>query len=185
MMSVSEQNTTAISDMVYLTGSALSGFILSIKVISVATSPPPPQLHWNRGFFWCEVGFDQIHKFLRRNQRVFLSSSVCQFTLKLDERWASSCYTSHDGGFVETAGCHNRLMLNKALTLDVLKQHKSEKVGIKFIDVTFIVIQDAQRKQSSFSYYYCADTQAANRVASNRNCIYFRNRSGIIQVHHV
>ena len=44
---------------------------------------------------------------------------------------------------METAGCHNRLMLNKALTLDVLKQHKSEKVGIKFIDVTFIVIQDA------------------------------------------
>ena len=61
-------------------------------------------------------------------------------TLKLDERWGS-CYTAHDGGFVKTAVYNNRLMLNKGLTLEVYKQHKSEKVGIKYIEVT--AIQDA------------------------------------------
>ena len=64
----------------------------------------------------------------------------CVFTLKLDERWGS-CYTVHDGGFVKTAGYNNRLMLNKGLTLEVYKEDKAERVGIKFIEVT--VIQDA------------------------------------------
>jgi len=62
------------------------------------------------------------------------------FTLKLNERWGS-CYTAHDGGFVKTAGYNNRLMLNKGLTLEVYKNGNSEKVGIKFVEVT--VIQDA------------------------------------------
>ena len=61
-------------------------------------------------------------------------------TLKLDEHWGS-CYTAHDGGFVKTAVYNNRLMLNKGLTLEVYKQHKGEKVGIKYIEVT--AIQDA------------------------------------------
>ena len=60
-------------------------------------------------------------------------------TLKLDEHWGS-CYTAHDGGFVKTAVYNNRLMLNKGLTLEVYKQDRDERVGIKFIEVT--VIQD-------------------------------------------
>ena len=58
-------------------------------------------------------------------------------TLKLDERWGS-CYTAHDGGFVKTAVFNNRLMLNKGLTLEVYKQNKGEKVGIKYIEVIAI-----------------------------------------------
>ena len=61
-------------------------------------------------------------------------------TLKLDERWGS-CYTAHDGGFLRTAGYNNRLMVNKGLNLEVYKEDKGERVGIKFIDVT--VMQDA------------------------------------------
>ena len=61
-------------------------------------------------------------------------------TLKLDERWGS-CYTAHDGGFVKTAGYNNRLMLSKGLTLEVYKEAKDERVGIKYIEVT--IIQDA------------------------------------------
>ena len=61
-------------------------------------------------------------------------------TLKLNEHWGS-CYTAHDGGFTKTAVYNNRLMLNKGINLEVYKQGKNEKVGIKFIEVT--VIQDA------------------------------------------
>ena len=61
-------------------------------------------------------------------------------TLKLDEHWGS-CYTAHDGGFTKTAVYNNRLMPSKGITLEVYKQGKHEKVGIKFIEVT--VIQDA------------------------------------------
>ena len=61
-------------------------------------------------------------------------------TLKLDERWGS-CYTAHDGGFVNTAGFTKRLMLNKGLTLEVYKANSGEKVGIKYIEVT--ILQDA------------------------------------------
>jgi len=60
-------------------------------------------------------------------------------TLKLDQRWGS-CYTAHDGGFVKTAGYNNRLMLSKGLTLEVYKDHKEERVGIRFIEVT--IFQD-------------------------------------------
>ncbi|XP_078352565.1 uncharacterized protein LOC144637305 [Oculina patagonica] len=60
-------------------------------------------------------------------------------TLKLDERWGS-CYTAHDAGFVKTAVYNKRLMLSKGLYLDVYKEHKAERVGIKFIEVT--IIQD-------------------------------------------
>ena len=56
-------------------------------------------------------------------------------TLKLDERWGS-CLTAHDGGFTKTAVYNNRLILNKGITLEVYKQEKGEKVGIKFIEVT-------------------------------------------------
>ena len=59
-------------------------------------------------------------------------------TLKLDEHWGS-CYTAHDGGFTKTAVYNNRLMPIKGITLEVYKQGKHEKVGIKFIEVTTIL----------------------------------------------
>ena len=62
------------------------------------------------------------------------------FTLKLDERWGS-CYTAHDGGFVRTAGYKNRLVLSKGLALEVYKEHKIERVGIRYIKVA--IKQDA------------------------------------------
>ena len=60
-------------------------------------------------------------------------------TLKLDarENWGS-CYTAQNGGFVNTAGYNNRLVLSKGLTLEVYKDHKEERVGIKFMEVTVI-----------------------------------------------
>ncbi|PFX26700.1 hypothetical protein AWC38_SpisGene8632 [Stylophora pistillata] len=58
-------------------------------------------------------------------------------TLKLDERWGS-CYTAHDGGFVRTAGYNNRLMPSKGLSLELYKDDKEEKVGIRFIKVSLI-----------------------------------------------
>ena len=58
-------------------------------------------------------------------------------TLKLDERWGS-CYTAHDGGFVKTTTFTKRLMLNKGLVLEVYRQSSSEKVGIKYIEVTIL-----------------------------------------------
>ena len=56
-------------------------------------------------------------------------------TLKLNEHWGS-CYTAHDGGFVKTAAYNKRLLLSKGITLEVYKGEKSEKNGIKFIEVT-------------------------------------------------
>ena len=56
------------------------------------------------------------------------------FTIKLDERWGS-CYTTHDGGFVRTAGYSNRLILSKGLTLEVYKSNARERVGIRYIKV--------------------------------------------------
>ena len=56
-------------------------------------------------------------------------------TLKLNEHWGS-CYTAHDGGFVKTAAYNKRLLLSKGLTLEVYTEDQSEKVGIKFIEVT-------------------------------------------------
>lgn len=58
-------------------------------------------------------------------------------TLKLDERWGS-CYTTHDGGFVQTTTYYPRLMLNKGLTLEVYKVNPGPTVGIKFIEVTIL-----------------------------------------------
>lgn len=63
-------------------------------------------------------------------------------TLSLNERWGS-CYTAHDGGFAKTAVYSKRLNLSKGLTFEVYKDHKGERIGIKFIEVT--IIQDSQR----------------------------------------
>ncbi|KAL9954530.1 hypothetical protein ACROYT_G042080 [Oculina patagonica] len=60
-------------------------------------------------------------------------------TLKLDahENWGS-CYTAHDGGFVKTAGYNNRLVLRQGLSLEVYKEDKEERAGIRFIEVTVV-----------------------------------------------
>ena len=60
-------------------------------------------------------------------------------TLKLDalESWGS-CYTAHDGGFVKTAVYSKRLVLGKGLSLEVYKDSKGERAGIKFIEVTVV-----------------------------------------------
>jgi len=57
-------------------------------------------------------------------------------TLKLDERWGS-CYTAHDGGFVQTTSYLKRLMPDNGLILEVYK-YNSGRVGIKFIEVTIL-----------------------------------------------
>ena len=67
------------------------------------------------------------------NDSIFLGHFV--ITLKLKEHWGS-CYTAHDGGFVKTADFSKQLQLSKGLTLEVYKDNKSERVGIKFIEVT-------------------------------------------------
>ncbi|XP_078350811.1 uncharacterized protein LOC144635595 [Oculina patagonica] len=58
-------------------------------------------------------------------------------TLKVGEIWGS-CYTAHDGGFVKTTAYNNRLVLSNGLTLEVYKENKDERVGIKFIEVTVV-----------------------------------------------
>ncbi|KAL9954533.1 hypothetical protein ACROYT_G042083 [Oculina patagonica] len=60
-------------------------------------------------------------------------------TLKLDahENWGF-CYTAHDGGFVNTAGFNNRLVLSNGLSLEAYKHEKFERVGIKFLEVTVV-----------------------------------------------
>ena len=64
---------------------------------------------------------------------------VFTFTIKLDgnENWGS-CYTAHDGGFVKTAVYKSRLKPSKGLTLEVYKNLKGSRVGIKFIEVTVV-----------------------------------------------
>ena len=69
----------------------------------------------------------------RPNDSIYLGQF--DITLKLNEHWGS-CYTAHDGGFVKTAYYNKRLMLSKGVTLEVYKGGKSEKVGIKFMEVT-------------------------------------------------
>ena len=61
------------------------------------------------------------------------------FTLKLDgnESWGS-CYTAHDEGFLHTFVYKSRLNPSMGLTLEVYKENKEERVGIKFIEVTVV-----------------------------------------------
>ncbi|KAL9954521.1 hypothetical protein ACROYT_G042071 [Oculina patagonica] len=85
--------------------------------------------------------FKQIRQISRYSSRPSDTFYPGQFviTLKLDahESWGS-CYTAHDGGLVETAGFNSRLVLSNGLTLEVYKDGKDEKVGIKFIEVTVV-----------------------------------------------
>ena len=61
------------------------------------------------------------------------------FTLKLDgnESWGS-CYTAQKEGFVNTFVYQSNLNHSRGLTLEVYKENKEERVGIKFIEVTVV-----------------------------------------------
>ena len=59
-------------------------------------------------------------------------------TLKLDERWGL-CSLAQDGGFENKVEYNKRLRLSNGLTLEVYKDNGSERVGIKFIEVTIIM----------------------------------------------
>ena len=82
------------------------------------------------------TGIRRISRFSSKPNDSFYDGQFV-ITLKLNERWGS-CYTAHDGGFVKTAAYNKRLLLSKGLALEVYKQHKTERVGIKFIEVTVI-----------------------------------------------
>ena len=56
-------------------------------------------------------------------------------TMKLDKLWGS-CFTAHDGGFTKTTEYSKQLKVSQGLTLEVYRQGKSERVGIKHIKVT-------------------------------------------------
>ena len=59
------------------------------------------------------------------------------FTIKLDQPWGS-CFTAHDGGYTNSVEYSKRLMLSQGLALEVYKETKNERVGIKFIKVTIM-----------------------------------------------
>lgn len=59
------------------------------------------------------------------------------FTLKPHMMWGS-CFTTQDGGFNKTALYSKRLKPSKGLILEVYKDGKKERVGIKYIEVHII-----------------------------------------------
>ena len=61
------------------------------------------------------------------------------FTLKLSRDNALGwCITAQGGGFTKAAHYTTQLMLNRGLTLEVHRQQKREKVGIKYMMVTIM-----------------------------------------------
>merc|ERR1711951_72131 len=58
-------------------------------------------------------------------------------TLKPTEQWGS-CYTTHDGGFLNYMNFNSHLDLSKGIFFEVYKTDKSERVGIKFLEVSVI-----------------------------------------------
>ena len=73
----------------------------------------------------------------KTKQSLYPGQSV--ITLKLDSResWGS-CYTAHDAGLVRTTSYSKRLVLSKGLTLEVYRDERDERYGIKFIEVTVL-----------------------------------------------
>ena len=59
-------------------------------------------------------------------------------TLKLNERWGL-CSLAQDGGFENKVEYNKQLQLSNGLTLEVYKEDRDERVGIKFIEVTIIM----------------------------------------------
>ena len=58
-------------------------------------------------------------------------------TLKPTEQWGS-CYTAHDGGYLNYMKYKSHLDLAKGIFLEAYKADKGERVGIKYIEVTVI-----------------------------------------------
>ena len=56
------------------------------------------------------------------------------FTFKVEKSWAS-CFTAHGGGLIKTVNYTRQLSLSQGLFLEVYKIHKTERVGIKYIEV--------------------------------------------------
>ena len=57
------------------------------------------------------------------------------FTFKLEKSWGS-CFTAQGGGFSKTVSYTRQLLPSQGLSLEVYKMHKSERVGIKYMEVT-------------------------------------------------
>ena len=55
-------------------------------------------------------------------------------TLRPHEQWGS-CYTTHDGGFLNYMQYATRLDPNKGIALEVYKHDQDERVGIKYVEV--------------------------------------------------
>ena len=61
------------------------------------------------------------------------------FTLKLSRDNALGwCITAQGGGFTKAAHYTTQLIVNRSLTLEVYRQHKKEKVGIKYMMITIM-----------------------------------------------
>ena len=84
------------------------------------------------------IGLTYINRLSPRANDSFYPGQFT-ITLRMDDRWGS-CYTTHDGGYTNTAVFNNRLVISKGLTLEVYKDEAVERVGIKYIKVT--IIQD-------------------------------------------
>ena len=79
------------------------------------------------------------------NKTVFDKTSTSQvakfypdqfvFTFKLERSWGS-CFTAQGGGFTKMVHYTRQLLPSQGLSLEVYKMHKSEKVGIKYMEVT-------------------------------------------------
>ena len=67
----------------------------------------------------------------------FPDQFVFTLALKPDKPWGS-CFTAHGGGHTKTASYTRQLALSHGLALEVYRDHKEERVGIKFIKVTIM-----------------------------------------------
>ena len=57
--------------------------------------------------------------------------------LSLSDRWGT-CFTSHDGGFSREMIFQHKLNPQKGLFLEIYADDSSEKVGIKYIEVSIV-----------------------------------------------
>ena len=74
-----------------------------------------------------------LGKFPMQSEKFYPDRFV--FTIKLDtsRKW---CLTPHDRGFIKTAEYSKRLKMGQALSLEMYKNGKRGRVGIKYIKVT-------------------------------------------------
>ena len=96
-----------------------------------------------RNFFYPCHGLQATSGKVLTGKKVFNKTSPTQvakffpdlfvFTFKVDKSWGS-CFTAH--GFIKTVNYTKRLLLSKGVFLEVYKMHETEKVGIKYMEVT-------------------------------------------------